>query len=154
MKKAAYFLLGFLIPFILVAITHADSIILKNGKVIETQGAWEENGYVKFFKDGKIHSGFPKSQVERIETSDGKHDAPVTLEGLIENYGKIKMVSVILEKRNQMITLDMRNLKNKIGDQPVIESVTPETIRMDLDSIGLSLAELKDLLQKDVSQKN
>ena len=47
------------------------------------------------------------------------------------------MVSVILEKRNQMITLDRQNLKEKIGDQPVIESVTPETIRMDLDSIGL-----------------
>ena len=64
------------------------------------------------------------------------------------------MVSVILEKRNQMITLDMRNLKDKIGDHPVIESVTPETIRMDLDSIGLSLAELKDLLQKDLNRKN
>ena len=154
MKKATYFLLGFLIPFILVAITHADSIVLKNGKVIETQGIWEENGYVKFFKDGKINPGFPKSQVERIETSAGKQDTPVTLEELIENYGKIKMVSVILEKRNQMITLDMRNLKDKIGDHPVIESVTPETIRMDLDSIGLSLAELKDLLQKDLSRKN
>ena len=97
MKKSAYFLLGFLIPFILVALTHADSIVLKNGKVIQTQGTWEENGYVKFFKDGKIHSGFPKSQVERIETSGGKQEIPVTLEKLIENYGKIKMVSVILE---------------------------------------------------------
>ena len=154
MKKAAYFLLGFLIPFILVAITHADSIILKNGKVIETQGTWEENGYVKFFKDGKINAGFPKSQVERIETSGGKQEIPVTLEELIENYGKIKMVAVILEKRNNLITLDMKGFKERLGEQPVIESVTPETIRMDLDSIGLSLAELKDLLQKDLSRKN
>ena len=36
MKKAAYFLLGFLIPFILMALAHADSIILKNGKVIDS----------------------------------------------------------------------------------------------------------------------
>ena len=32
MKKATYFLLGFLIPFILVAIAHADSIILEKRK--------------------------------------------------------------------------------------------------------------------------
>ena len=145
MKKSAYFLLGFLIPFILVGLTHADSIVLKNGEVIQTQGTWEENGYVKFFKDGKIQSGFPKSQVKRIETSGGKQETPVTLEQLIENYGKIKMVSVILEKRNNLITLDMKDFKERLGDQPVIESVTPETIRMDLNSIGMSLAELRDL---------
>ena len=70
MKKSAYFLLGFLIPFILVALTHADSIILKNGKAIQTQGTWEENGYVKFFKDGKIHSGFPGAR-----WNESKHPA-------------------------------------------------------------------------------
>ena len=64
------------------------------------------------------------------------------------------MISVILEKRNNLITLDMKGFQDRLGDQPVIESVTPETIRMDLDCIGMSLAELQDLLQKDLSKRN
>ncbi len=58
----------------------ADTIVLKNGNRIETQGTWEENGRVKYFKDGVISAGIPKQEIERIETGSGT-TAPETTEG-------------------------------------------------------------------------
>jgi len=46
----------------------ADTIVLRNGERIETQGTWEENGVIKYFKDGTIAKGIPKENVSRIET--------------------------------------------------------------------------------------
>lgn len=43
-----------------------EIIVLKNGKRIETQGAWIDDGYVKYFLNARIHSGFPVSEVEKI----------------------------------------------------------------------------------------
>jgi len=52
----------------------ADVIVLKNGNRIETQGAWEENGVIKYFKDGAIAEGIPRKNIRTIET-DSEEDA-------------------------------------------------------------------------------
>lgn len=41
-------------------------IVLKNGKRIKTEGAWEEDGQVKCMRFGAV-VGYPKADVERIE---------------------------------------------------------------------------------------
>jgi len=46
----------------------ADVIVLKNGNRIETQGTWEENGVIKYFKDGAIAEGIPRKNIRTIET--------------------------------------------------------------------------------------
>ena len=46
----------------------ANVIILKNGEMIATQGVWEENGCIKYFKDGKISPCIPKDQIKLVIT--------------------------------------------------------------------------------------
>lgn len=48
--------------------TSADTIVLNSGERIQTQGTWEENGWIRYFKDGVIADGFPKAEVQRIES--------------------------------------------------------------------------------------
>jgi len=52
----------------------ADTIILKDGRRIDTTGAWEETGQVRYFLDGKIAPAIPGADVLRIE--DGSAPAP------------------------------------------------------------------------------
>ena len=51
-----------------VSAAAAETIVLKSGERIDTQGTWEQNGVIKYFHDGVIAEGIPKSAVERIET--------------------------------------------------------------------------------------
>ncbi len=45
-----------------------EFIILKNGKIINTQGSWNENGQVKYVIDGKIFDEIAENAVDRIES--------------------------------------------------------------------------------------
>ena len=51
------------------ALGAADTIILKSGKSIAVQKAWEENGLVKGDLFGSV-IGYPKAQVERVEIDE------------------------------------------------------------------------------------
>ncbi len=46
----------------------ADTVVLKNGKRIETSLAWEEGGLIKCRRFGAV-VGYPKENVERVESS-------------------------------------------------------------------------------------
>ena len=71
MKKTA--ILFFLI-LCLPALLLSETIVLKDGRRIETQGTWEENGVIKYFKGGEIAPGIPKERVKRIEKEDQAED--------------------------------------------------------------------------------
>ena len=66
-----------IVVFLWISWTAADTIVLKNGDRIETQGVWEENGTVKYFKDGTIAGGIPRKEVLRIESA-GEEKPAVT----------------------------------------------------------------------------
>ena len=61
-KAAAISILFFLIA----AVSHADTIIFKDGRQVETINAWEEGNQVKCERFGTV-VGYPRSTVERIE---------------------------------------------------------------------------------------
>jgi len=63
----------------------ADTIVLKNGERIETQGTWEENGVVRYFKDGGIAPGIPKASVSRIITGGESGSSPEAATPVTEN---------------------------------------------------------------------
>jgi hypothetical protein len=69
MKKGVliFFLIACL-PTLLLS----QTIVLKNGRRIETQGIWEKDGLVKYLKDGKIAPGIPSEEIERIEREASK----------------------------------------------------------------------------------
>ena len=66
---------GFLIPLLLLftlsSFASADVIIFKDGRKIETERAWEEEGQIKCYRYGGI-VGYPKGQIDRI--IEGKTD--------------------------------------------------------------------------------
>lgn len=63
MKKLLILLLSLLLCPLFAS---ADVVVFKNGKRIETKGAWEENGQIKCYLYGGVVA-YPKGQVERIE---------------------------------------------------------------------------------------
>jgi hypothetical protein len=64
-RRHLFLLLMILIPLS----TAADTIVLKSGKRVEVDMAWEENDQVKGTLAG-VHLTYPKSEVERIEKSE------------------------------------------------------------------------------------
>lgn len=64
---------GLLIALLLIvtlsSFASADVIIFKDGRKIETERAWEEEGQIKCYRYGGI-VGYPKTQVERIEKEE------------------------------------------------------------------------------------
>ena len=69
----------FLIIAICVIPLHlnADTIVLKDGRAIEVEKAWEEDGKVKCYRGSGI-LGFPKGMVERIEKTKIKEEKEYT----------------------------------------------------------------------------
>ncbi len=63
-RRYLFFLLMILVPLS----TAADTIVLKSGKRVEVDMAWEENGQVKGTLAG-VDLTYPKSEVESIEKS-------------------------------------------------------------------------------------
>lgn len=49
----------------------ADTVVLKSGRVIETEGAWYESTEVRYQKDGGVY-GLPRDMVDRIESPTGE----------------------------------------------------------------------------------
>jgi len=64
MKKA---LIALIILFLSPAGSFSDTIILKDGSKIETQGTWEQDGKIVYFKNGKIQSGIEKADILTIQ---------------------------------------------------------------------------------------
>lgn len=65
--------------FLLITLSDADTIYLKNGDKIETKRAWEEKGWVNFLKPGsslEIVLSIKGEDVERIET-ETEPDKPI-----------------------------------------------------------------------------
>ncbi|ACL05280.1 Ankyrin [Desulfatibacillum aliphaticivorans] len=62
----------------LPASTQADTVVFKNGKRIDVEQAWEDGSFIKCIRFGGEIS-YPKSKVERIETSQGA--APASAAG-------------------------------------------------------------------------
>lgn len=54
----------------LAGFSHADTIILKNGKTIETRAAWEAGDMIKCYRFGAV-VGYPKSLVAEIRGDKG-----------------------------------------------------------------------------------
>jgi Peptidase MA superfamily len=54
------------VAFLLGAVLSADTITLKNGRVIEADRAWIEGNQVRYQKDGGVY-GVPKSLVQNID---------------------------------------------------------------------------------------
>ena len=59
------FLISFLLLVTLSSFASADIIIFKDGRKIETERAWEEEGQIKCYRYGGI-VGYPKGQIDRI----------------------------------------------------------------------------------------
>ena len=64
-RRYLFFLLMILVP----VSTAADTIVLKSGRRVEVDMAWEENNQVKGTLAG-VNLTYPKSEVERIEKSE------------------------------------------------------------------------------------
>ncbi len=60
-RKACFLLL---VLILIPCISHTDTVIFKDGKIIETKKAWEKDDEVKCYIDGYI-IGFQKEDVER-----------------------------------------------------------------------------------------
>jgi len=65
-----FLIIGILLILIPLS-SYGDTIVLKTGERIDTQGTWEENGAIRYFKDGNIAPGIPKSSVVRIIPEQG-----------------------------------------------------------------------------------
>ncbi len=72
-RKACFLLL---VLILIPCISHTDTVIFKDGKIIETKKAWEKDDEVKCYIDGYI-IGFQKEDVERIEKGQIKEKGSV-----------------------------------------------------------------------------
>jgi hypothetical protein len=93
------------------------------------------------------YKAVPKSSADNIK----KSEIP-KIEKLISKYGKRFIIDLILDKRNNYITLRVDSELRDFGGPPGKEYVTPETVLIDLGNMGLTLKEFEELLQYDVKK--
>ncbi|MFP4476296.1 MAG: hypothetical protein ACLFOY_12115 [Desulfatibacillaceae bacterium] len=67
-KIAAWIALA--VWFAMPVCAYADSVVLKNGRVIRSEKVWEEDGQVKVIMYGSV-VGYPKDRVESVDTGEG-----------------------------------------------------------------------------------
>ena len=99
------------LTFLLLALfplaTCGDAIFLKDGTKIRTKKAWEENGLIKFYREGSesIIITYSKNIIDRIEDEDTKEKEqsseslnpptpPVATAGPLKKSGKEKEVEI------------------------------------------------------------
>lgn len=69
------------------------------------------------------------------------------IERLITKYGKPSIINLILEERNNFITLSVGNELREFSGNPNGEYVTPRTILINIRDMGLTLESLEKALQ-------
>ena len=74
------------------------------------------------------------------------------IEAMIETYGKPALIRLIVKKTSGQITLHVGNDFRTFYGIPDPVYVTPHTIRIDLNALGMTHGDVKQLLQK--SQKD
>ena len=74
------------------------------------------------------------------------------IEAMIETYGKPALIRLIVKKTSGQITLHVGNEFRTFYGIPDPVYVTPHTISLDLNALGMTEGEFKQLLQK--SQKD
>ncbi len=74
------------------------------------------------------------------------------IEAMIETYGKPAIIRLIVKKTSGQVTLHVGNEFRTFYGIPDPVYVTPHTLRIDLDALGMTEGDVKQLLQK--SQKD
>ena len=109
---------GFLIPLLLLvtlsSFASADVIIFKDGRKIETERAWEEEGQIKCYRYGGI-VGYPKTQVERIiegQTDEEKTPVSRTKRKAVAPTGVSESHIEKIKHRLRELYLELMNFKD------------------------------------------
>lgn len=89
--------------------------------------------------------------VHRSSANNIKKSEIQKIEKLISKYGKPFIINLILDKRNNYITLRVGDELRDFGGRPGEEYVTSETILIDIENIGLTVNELDKLVQEQVA---
>jgi hypothetical protein len=119
----------------------ADTIILKSGKRVEVDMAWEENDRVKATLSG-VHITYPKNEVERIEKS--RKDAHTGQKrgfrfDVWHSGMNLETVQSVAQENN--ITLQ--------GDETKVQSTAPNKSAENKDSpSGIKMEYSEDILGK------
>jgi hypothetical protein len=135
--------------------TAADTIVLKSGKRVEVDMAWEENDQVKGTLAG-VNLTYPKSEVERIEKSKvddltGQNRGfkfDVWYSGM--NVGTVRSVA---EKNNINLKRDESNVDKAGPDDSVNDKYSQTAIKMEYTEHILGKLASVELTFTPVSQK-
>ena len=150
-RRYLFFLLMILVPLS----TAADTIVLKSGRRVEVDMAWEENNQVKGTLAG-VNLTYPKSEVERIEKSK-EEDLTGQNKGFKFDVWysgmNVSTVQRVAEKNNINLQRDESNVAKVGPNDSANDQYSQTAIKMeDTDHILGKLASI-ELIFTPVSQK-
>ncbi len=150
-RRHLVFLLMILVPLS----TAADTIVLKSGKRVEVDMAWEENDQVNGTLAG-VNLTYPKSEVERIEKSKvddltGQNKGfkfDVWYSGM-----DVRAVQSVAEKNNINLQRDESNVDQAGPNDPANDKYSQTAIKMEYTEHILGKLASVELVFTPVSQK-